>query len=86
MPLSPTMLLCLEACRGWGGSIHRHPGGYWGDSALRLHESFGTSTVDGLVKRGQLEYTQWQEGRNGRFPIRATIKPSQATSKGDPRG
>lgn len=79
-PLSKTMLECLKSCRGWGGSIHRHPGGYWGASAFKLHESFGTSTIEGLVKRGELEYTEWQEGRNGRFPIRATIKPSQPTS------
>lgn len=78
MPLSPTMLECLKSCRDWGGSIHRHPGGYWGAAAFKLHETFGTSTVDGLVRRGELEYTEWQEGRNGRFPIRATIKQSQS--------
>jgi hypothetical protein len=78
--LSKTMLECLKSCRGWGGTIHRHPGGYWGASAFKLYESFGTSTVEGLVKRGELEYVKWREGRSGRFPIAATIKATPATS------
>lgn len=70
--LTPVMLKCMEFIREGDGSIYRHPGGFWGHAAFKLHESFGTSTVEALVKRGVLEYVEWQEGRGGRFPIRAT--------------
>jgi hypothetical protein len=72
--LSPVMLKCLDFLREGDGSIYRHPGGYWGAPLFKLHGSFGTSTIEGLVKRGILVYVEWQEGRSGRFPIRAMRK------------
>ena len=70
--LSKTMQQCVNSMRTHGGSIERHPGGYWRCEPTGGF-SFGTSTVQGLVGRGVAAYTQWQEGRNGRFPIRATL-------------
>lgn len=78
--LTGPMQACLAFSHAQGGSIHRHPGGYWGAVAFKIYESFGTSTVEALVTRGELEYTEWQDGRNGRFPIRATVKSSPSTS------
>ena len=73
-PLTGVMIKCVKFMRAEAGCIYRHPGGYWGSANFKLYESFGTSTVEGLVRRGVAEYTEWQEGRNGRFPIRATLK------------
>ena len=30
---------------------------------------FGASTVDALVSRGLMSYTEWRDSRKGRFPI-----------------
>lgn len=72
--LSPTMQECVRYVREHGG-IHRHPGGFWAHAAWRLHSGgwFDTSTVHALVKRGVLQYVEWQSGRNGQFPITAKI-------------
>jgi hypothetical protein len=32
------------------------------------------------VRRGILEYSEWKENRNGRFPIRARMKPNSISS------
>lgn len=74
--VSPSMRQAIGTMKIHGGSIDRHPGGFWRCEPLGGY-SFGTSTIEGLVKRGIAEYTQWQEGRSGRFPIRATLKPDQ---------
>lgn len=74
-PLSPTMQEALEFVKNHG-SIHRHPGGYWnreGDHSFTFTGGFGASTINALVKRGHLTYTEWKEGRNGRFPIKAEV-------------
>ena len=36
-------------------------------------ESFGTSTIEALVKRKKAFYSKWQEGRRGKFPIEVTM-------------
>jgi hypothetical protein len=68
-----------------GGEIVRHAGGYWTYPGAVKSAAFshpfdwwiGTSTVDGLVRRGELVYTEHRDGRNGRFPIRAAICPQK---------
>lgn len=74
--LSPVMQACVDFMRGQGGYLYRHPGGFWGAMAFRLHESFGTSTVEALVRRGVAEYVHWRESERGgrRFPITASLK------------
>ena len=71
--LTPVMRACLVFMHQGDGSIYRHQGGYWCSRIYNLAESFGTSTVEGLVKRGFIEYVEWKEGRNGKFPTRATV-------------
>lgn len=63
-----------------GGHLIRYPGGFWmrpdlevGNHTWLQDTWFGTTTIQALVARGELEYTKWQEGRNGRFPIEASI-------------
>ena len=78
MKLSKTMQECADRMRANGGLIWRYPGGYWGWGG-NLSGSFGTSTVEALVSRGVAEYSRWQNGRSGRFPIEAkllsTVRP-----------
>lgn len=67
------MIACVEFIRKYG-AIERIPGGFWvqpGTSAT--YPSFGTTTVEALVKRGAAKYTDWKENRNGRFPIKAEL-------------
>jgi len=76
-PLSPTMQSALNHAAAHGGALIRLPGGYWCEpSATQWHMGaifFGTKTVDGLVTRGAMNYVEWKDGRNGRFPVRAAI-------------
>jgi hypothetical protein len=78
-PLSPTMLAAFEHAKAHGGAIVRYPGGFWYAADRIGGKSFGTPTVEGLVSRGAATYTEWQEGRNGRFPIRATLNAEAAS-------
>jgi hypothetical protein len=58
-----------------GGIITRFPGGFWTVEPWG-QKTWGTSSVEALVKRGVLEYCEWKENRNGRFPIRARMTPN----------
>lgn len=74
--LSPHMLKCLAFIKANGMSITRHPGGFWAQADWRgiySGDYFGTTTIEALVKRHMLFYDQWQESRQGKFPIRATM-------------
>jgi hypothetical protein len=56
-------------------ALCRYPGGFWqapgGYQVWAQH--FGTATVEALVKRGVAAYTEWRDGRNGRFPVRCEL-------------
>lgn len=58
-----------------GGKLCRYRGGFWAMQNWRKGQRpwFGTSTVKALVSRNLMSYTEWQEGRNGRFPITAVV-------------
>jgi hypothetical protein len=74
--LSETMKGLVEFMKRNENKIHRHPGGFWSKkewASWRGELSYGTSSVDALVKRGVAQYSNWQEGRSGRFPIEATL-------------
>lgn len=62
------MLACLTTASGNDNALHRHPGGFWMNQR-GVGLSYGTKTVQALVARGLAEYTEWKDGRNGRFPI-----------------
>jgi len=77
MKLSPTMEDLVRYMREHGGKIVRHPGGFWAHEGwiFRAELSYGTTSVEALVKRGVATYTKWQDRKsgNGRFPIEATL-------------
>jgi hypothetical protein len=76
MKLTQTMQAAAVHAQRHGGALVRHPGGFWYGAAQDLQRDskhFGTPTVQALVSRGVAEYTEWQEGRNGKFPIRADV-------------
>jgi len=56
-----------------GGLLTRYPGGFWCAGNYSQWDSFGTSTVEALVKRGVMKYCAWQDGKHGRFPIAAEL-------------
>jgi hypothetical protein len=82
-PLSATMAIALAESIEHGGALVRHAGGYWsfpgcprGPNNGVPEWNVGTSTVEALVARGQLYYSQWRRGRAGRrFPIAAAVTP-----------
>jgi hypothetical protein len=80
--ISNTMLACLYQIEAHGGKLVRLPGGFWSwpDCPRHAHDGvphvyWGTSTVQALVARKELEYVDWRDGRGGRFPI-AAARPS----------
>lgn len=86
-PLSATMAIALAETIEHGGCLVRHIGGYWTypgctrDRGGYLEWHIGASTVDALVSRGELEYSEWKNSRNRRFPIAArTIAAADAAS------
>lgn len=75
--LSLTMQDALDYAIEHGGKLKRFPGGFWcrGDLEAWSRPWFGTTTVDALVTRGRMAYTDWVEGKHGRFPVEASIEP-----------
>ena len=83
--LTPTMQAAIEYARARGGVLVRWPGGFWMrvDADYAFDESFGTPTVQALVTRGLATYTDWKDGRRGRFPIRVELcRPCASPSGG----
>jgi hypothetical protein len=80
--LSPTMRHAITFAQQHGGKLVRHPGGFWSCAEwVRYasggsHESFSTGTADAIVTRGAGHYSEWKDGRNGRFPIAVTLGPA----------
>jgi hypothetical protein len=76
--LSPTMRQAADFAAAHGGVLVRLPGGFWQrETSLQWDaqgQSFGTKTVEALVRRGVADYTEWRDGRNGRFPVRMTLR------------
>lgn len=80
-PLSATMAVTLAEITLRGGKIVRHQGGYWTEPGATPRAVIGhpfdwwagTRTIEALVRRGELEYTEWKDGRGGRFPVAADL-------------
>lgn len=72
LKLSKVMIEVLERIKRNGGFTVRTAGGFWwpGENMARSHSSV---TVQALVDRGILVYTEWKEGKNYRFPVRADV-------------
>lgn len=83
-PMTAHMAGALGDIIECGGKIVRHAGGFWTRPGAVRTATIGypfdwwlsTRTVDGLVRRGELQYTQWRDGRQGRFPIAAAVPDS----------
>lgn len=78
--LSPTMTKALKAIRAGSGTVRKMPPNvrFHGCSCWEVEgangELFGTSTIQALVDRGLLMYTEWVEGRTKRWPVKAEIQ------------
>ena len=82
------MAAALAVANEHGGRLIRHAGGFWSWPGCPRHshnglpeESFGTTTIQALVDRGQLTYSQWQDGRGGAFPVAVEIVAESASAK-----
>lgn len=81
LKMSATMAASLAEIIDRGGKIIRHQGGWWTEPGATpkgiIGHPFdwwlGGSTVQALVRRGEIEYTEWKEGRGFRFPIAASV-------------
>lgn len=76
--LSTTMAAALADTHDRGGVLMRQPGGFWTKPGEPYTGSgyawwINTPTVQALVIRGLMEYTEWKEGRNGRFPVQVKL-------------
>ena len=77
--LSPAMTVALDDIRvRCNGTVIRLPGGFWtyqgcpwGHRAPSFY--IGTSTIQALVDRGHLDFSEWKDGRKGRFPVAASL-------------
>lgn len=74
--LSPTMVFAIEFAKERGGKLVRHQGGFWSDKGWNKDsgiEWFGAQTVESLVKRGYMRYSQNQYNKRGAFPVEAEL-------------
>ena len=74
--LSPTMRAAITYAEKFDNKISRYPGGFWareGWQGSRIEHYFGVTTIQALVDRGVAEYTKWEDGRSGRFPVEVTL-------------
>lgn len=74
------MQACVDFAKENGGHLHRHQGGFWAkqDASFTSVGSkdtwFGATTIEALVLRGQMEYTDFVTSRAyGKFPVRASV-------------
>lgn len=85
-PLSGVMAGVLGETIEYGGKLVRHAGGFWTypgclwtNNAPDWHA--GTTTVNALVTRGRLRYTEWRQGSRDRFPIAAEVVDAEAEAE-----
>lgn len=73
------MAIALGMAHEHGGKLVRYIGGFWSyEKAPRGHDGnpidhVGTSTVESLVKRGRLRYSEWKQGAHFKFPVVAEL-------------
>jgi len=74
--ISRAMAHAIAEAKGLGGGrLVRLQGGFWDAGGGGRGISFGTKTIEALIARQLASYTEWKEGRNGRFPIEITLTP-----------
>lgn len=77
--LSATMSECVNRIRSHCGIITRYPGGFWcieNEAGETVAPTYGTSTVEALVRREALEYCEWKQSHGRQFPIKARLTPN----------
>ena len=74
--LSGEMQKCLTEIAAGDGTVTRYPGGFW-YPAGNGRPSFGTTTIEAIVKRGRLEYVEWKQSHGRQFPIKARLTPNE---------
>lgn len=79
MKMTKTMHQLVQFMKENGGEVYRHPGGFWGrrEGYGYLQHSFGTSSVEAIVTRGVAAYTEWKDGKRGRFPVVARLSSTE---------
>lgn len=81
MKISATMAEALATAHEHGGMLERRAGGFWTYPKCPCSERrsdvptwyVAAGTVQALVTRGELEYTQHRETGWGKFPVIASI-------------
>lgn len=84
--LSATMAATLAEAIEHGGKLVRHQGGYWTRPGAVMSATIGhpfdwwvgTATLNALVSRGKMRFTEYREGRGYRFPIAAEVVAEDA--------
>ena len=85
--LSETMKLAFNTAQEHGGKLERLPGGFWTYSGCERRPNdgipnwhVGTTTVQALVDRRRMVYSQHKTSRDGggRFPVEAMIVPGSS--------
>lgn len=73
--LSPKMIDAIKHMARHGNVMVRYPGGYWASKEWHMWHgpSFGTPTIEGIVRRGYAEYSVWKDGRSSKFPIECAL-------------
>lgn len=76
--ISATMAACLDFAAEHGGKLVRHSGGYWTSQDCPRTRGvpdryFGEPTVEALVLRGRLRYSDFRGRRNSPFPVEAEV-------------
>jgi hypothetical protein len=85
--LSPTMQFAVELAAKNGGSLRYHSGGYWaGDDFVSGGNrsnmvSVGRLTVDALIARGVMAFTEWSPRR---YPMRASLLQPPSSGERQP--
>lgn len=79
--LSLKMQNCMKQIADGDGTITRYPGGFW-YPAGNGKPSYGTTTVEALVTRGRLEYSEWKQSHGRQFPIKARMPPNDELKNG----
>lgn len=82
--LSRTMQDAISYAQKFDNKIVRYPGGFWAREnwqGERAEHYFGTTTIQALVDRKLARYTNWQDGRSGRFPTEITLVSEPRSSQ-----
>lgn len=79
LKMSATMAIALDFAMESKGELVRYQGGFWAPRGMPMQphgapaDYVNTTTIEALVARGKLKYTEFRTGRNGEFPIAVAV-------------